>query len=133
MSADAYRDRFGIRRGEPLTSAATRARFQQAIRQTIAAGALAEHYADNRARASSAGAIGREVKRALMATGLARPLGAPATPRAVIEAIVVAIEAGAKVATAVKRSPIVYSAFHGGLGRYPDLKVRVEAAKHRRR
>lgn len=133
MSADDYRDRFGIRRGEPLTSQATRARFQQAIRQTIAAGALAEHYAGNGARAGPASAIGHEVRHRLVAAGLVPPFGAPATPRAVIEGIVVAIEAGAKVATAVKQSPIVYSAFHAGLGRHPDLKIRVEAAKRRRR
>lgn len=129
IDADEYRDRFGIRRGEPLTSPATRARMSDAIGRTIAAGKLDGHYAGNAARASDAGAAGDLAKRRLRAAGVEFPHGTPRTLRRHIRLIVEAVEAGAGVATAVKASPISYTTLHAGLKRHPDLKARVEAAK----
>lgn len=131
LSADEYRDRFGIRRGEPLTSPSTNARLAARLRDTIASGALDEHFAGNADRAADAGHAAAVTKAGLRSAGVVLPHGSPPTPRVVIEAIVIAIEGGAKVATAVKRSPITYSTFHAGLGRHPELKARVAAAKRR--
>lgn len=129
MSADEYRDRFGIRRGEPLTSQAARDAFAASIRRTIDAGGLAEHYAGNADRASRAGRTGQAIRQALQDAGHAVAPGAPKLAKADVEAVIAAIEAGAKVATAVKRSPISYSGFHAALARHPELRERVAKAK----
>jgi len=132
MSANEYRDRFGIRRTKPLTSTATRARFSASIATTIEAGKLEEHLAGNTDRASRAGLAGLAAKRALRAQGVDLPHGTAPTPRAVIENIVIAIEAGDLVATAVKRAGLAYSAYHANLLRFPDLKSRHVAVQPRR-
>lgn len=133
MTVDDYRDRFGLARGEPLTSPATRARFVAAISATISDGKLDAHYAGNAGRASEAATIGAREYYVRRAEGLAEKKGAPSLPRAAIEAVVQQIEAGAKVATAVKRGSISYSAYHAGLARHPDLAARHEAARSGKR
>lgn len=132
ISADAYRDRFGIRRGTPLTSPKTRARFATAIRNTIEAGGLARHYAGNVDRSARAAQLGAVVKRELVSAGIAMPHGTPQTPRAVIEAVVLAIEGGSKAGDAARQAGLSYSAYHSGLTRHLDLKARHQAALGRR-
>ena len=110
-----------------------RARQSDRLRATIAAGKLDAHFAANAERARVAAAAAVVQQRAMREVGIDLPHGTPATGRMVLAAIVTEIEAGAKLATAVKRSPISYSAFHAGLARHPDLRQRVDAAKARRR
>ena len=129
ISADEYRDRFGIRRSQSLASPAVRARFAASIAVTIAAGKLDGHFATNADRAVIAAAKGDAMKRRLKAQGINASPGAPHLCRDTIAAVVAAIEAGARVATAVKRLGISYSAYHAGLARFPDLKGRHDAAR----
>lgn len=129
ISADEYRDRFGIRRSQSLTSPMVRARFAASIAATIAAGKLDYHYAGNAARASAGAVKGAAVIRQLRARGIDPSPGAPHLPRETIGTVVKAVEAGAKVATAVKRAGIAYSAYHVGLARFPDMKARHDTAR----
>ena len=126
ITANEYRDRFGFRRGTPLTGAATRARFSESARRTIDEGKLDAHYAGNADRAVEASKIGAAVKRQMRAQGIDLPHGTPAVAREAIEMIVIAVEEGASVARAVRASAIAYSTFHAGLARHPDLHARIE-------
>lgn len=129
MSSNDYRDLFGIRRSEPLTHATVRARWAESMQQTIASGALDDHFAGNPDLARRANAAGIAAKRGLIAKGVDMPHGTPPLPRATIAAVVARIEGGAKVATAVKAGGMAYSAYHAGLARHPDLKARHDAAR----
>jgi hypothetical protein len=129
LSADQYRDQHGIRRGTSLASPATRARFADRLRARIERGELAEHLIGSAERARRAAKAGIAAKQELRAAGVRFSAGKPPIARAAIETIVEAVEAGAKVATAVKRQAISYSSYHAGLARNPDLKLRHEAAR----
>jgi len=131
ISADEYRDRFGIRRSQSLASPVVRARFAASIAATIAAGKLDHHFAGNAARANAAAVKGAATIRQLRAQGINSSPGARHLLQETIAAVVAAIEAGAKVATAVKQAGISYSAYHAGLARFPDMKARHDAARKR--
>jgi hypothetical protein len=129
ISADEYRDRFGIRRSQSLANPAVRARFAASIAVTIAAGKLDSHFATNADRASDAAAKANAIKRSLRAQGVNVSPGAPCLSRDKIAAVVASVEGGTRVATAVKQAGISYSAYHAGLARFPDLKGRHNTAR----
>lgn len=131
ITPDEYRDRFGMRRSEPLTSLATRAKFSDAITRTIAAGGLASHYAGNGSRAAAAGSKGAEQKSALRRVGVHFPNRVPDLTKEELAAVIHDISSGTIVAAALKRARISQSGYHKALTRHPDLKALHEAAKAR--
>jgi hypothetical protein len=125
LAADEYRDQHGIRRGQPLTSIASRDRFRAAIQRQIDAGSLDVHYATNADRGPAARAESARVIRELLAQGATFAPSRKPAPREVIEAVIIAIEGGTKRAAAVAAAPISEAAFYANLARHPDLKARL--------
>jgi len=129
ISANEYRDRFGILRSAPLTSDATRSKMSAAISRTIASGALDAHYATNAERASDAAAEGNRIKAELGRAG--QPGTDDVTRARILTSTIEAVESGATIATAVKRSPIAHTTFFQWLTDFPELRERLSTAKSR--
>lgn len=133
MTARDYKIRFGLPIGRGLVADATREKFAAAIKATIAAGTLDDHFACIAAGAREANALSLRT----LAEMRRRPVRGcdrkPEITRETIEAVITLVEGGSIIASAVKRVVVSTSGLHTRLQAFPDLVSRLAAAKVRRR
>jgi len=122
MTVTDYQDRYHIPRERGLVGAATRSAFAASASATHAAGKLSAHVQALVAQSGTHGSASARTKAALRAIG--RDMAPPSLTRDAVERVVIAVEAGAVKATAVKDAGLSWSGVAGALRRYPDLKAR---------